>query len=113
MNTSDIRDMEANQQLFWSIAAPVTAFVLTAALLYGYKGEEIADVFARWLRTRVRQDDKASVITRPSRQSTWLSAKSKDDVPERTEQRRSRGGLRQHLMRHRQSKGDGVVEANV
>jgi len=51
MNTSDIRDMESNQRLFWSVAAPVTALVLTAAFLYGYKGEEIADVFAGWLRT--------------------------------------------------------------
>jgi hypothetical protein len=49
MNTMDIRDIEANQSLYWSIAVPVTVVVLGFALAYGYKGDEITD----WIRDRI------------------------------------------------------------
>lgn len=48
MNTADIRDIEANQSLYWTIAVPVTVVVLGFALAYGYKGDEITD----WIRDR-------------------------------------------------------------
>jgi len=49
MNTVDIRDIEANQSLYWTIAVPVTVIVLGFALAYGYKGDEITD----WIRDRI------------------------------------------------------------
>ena len=48
MNTADIRDIEANQSLYWSIAIPITLAVLALALVYGYKGDEIVD----WIHDR-------------------------------------------------------------
>lgn len=49
MNTVDIRDIEATQSLYWTIAVPVTIVVLAFALVYGYKGDEIID----WIRDRI------------------------------------------------------------
>lgn len=49
MNTNDIRNMDSDQSLFWSIAVPVTATVLSLAFIYSYKGEDILD----WLRNSV------------------------------------------------------------
>lgn len=48
MNTTDIRDIDASQTLYWFIAIPITAGVLAAAFLYGYKGDEIED----WVQGR-------------------------------------------------------------
>jgi hypothetical protein len=50
MNTSDIRDIDARQSLYWTIAIPVTVAVLTCAFIYGYKGDEIDD----WIHDRIR-----------------------------------------------------------
>lgn len=41
MNTTDIRDTEFTQRIFWTTATPVTAAVLALAFLYGYKGDQI------------------------------------------------------------------------
>jgi hypothetical protein len=43
MNTVDIRDIEADQRLYWTISIPVTIAVLALAFVYGYKGDEIGD----------------------------------------------------------------------
>ncbi|KAH8886417.1 hypothetical protein GQ53DRAFT_343835 [Thozetella sp. PMI_491] len=43
MNTDDIRNMENTQVLFWSVAVPVTVFVLSLAFVYAYKGDNIED----------------------------------------------------------------------
>lgn len=50
MNTVDIRDIDASQTLYWTIAVPVTAVVLAIAFAYGYKGDEIID----WIQDRFR-----------------------------------------------------------
>ncbi|RFN45024.1 mg2+ transporter [Fusarium flagelliforme] len=47
MNTRDIRDTEWDQRLFWSSAVPVTALVLALALIYGYKWEEVTELFKK------------------------------------------------------------------
>ena len=36
MNTVDIRDIGANQSLFWAAALPLTVIVVVVALLAGY-----------------------------------------------------------------------------
>ncbi|KAH7185125.1 uncharacterized protein B0J16DRAFT_398823 [Fusarium flagelliforme] len=41
MNTTDVRDIEWNQKIFWSSAIPLTLLVLSIALLYGYKWDLI------------------------------------------------------------------------
>ncbi|CAG7560904.1 unnamed protein product [Fusarium equiseti] len=41
MNTTDVRDIEWNQKIFWSSAIPLTIAVLSIALLYGYKWDVI------------------------------------------------------------------------
>ena len=53
MNTTDIRDTEHSQNLFWAVAVPVTACVVVLALSYGYKGEEILD----WIHSRMRRHE--------------------------------------------------------
>lgn len=49
MNTVDIRDIEASQSLYWTIAIPVTIVVLALAFVYGYKGDEIGD----WIHDKI------------------------------------------------------------
>ncbi|KAL5405693.1 hypothetical protein PMIN03_008270 [Paraphaeosphaeria minitans] len=43
MNTSDIRDMENKQSLFWEIALPLTAGIMAIMLAIAYNGDEIRD----------------------------------------------------------------------
>lgn len=114
MNTSDIRDMESNQRLFWSIAVPLTVFVLTAAFLYGYKGDEVADFLGRWLQSRVRSPEEA-IITGPRRQPTWMSADSKDSAHETEDEERERetGRLKRYILRHRKPKAARAEDVGV
>ncbi|KAF2271832.1 uncharacterized protein EI97DRAFT_244561 [Westerdykella ornata] len=41
MNTSDIRDMEDKQTLYWQIAIPLTVFTIVVMLIIAYKGDYI------------------------------------------------------------------------
>ncbi|KAF2439176.1 hypothetical protein P171DRAFT_476960 [Karstenula rhodostoma CBS 690.94] len=43
MNTSDIRDMENKQSLFWETALPLTAGIMATMLAIAYNGDEIRD----------------------------------------------------------------------
>lgn len=43
MNTSDIRDMERTQSFFWAISIPVTAAIVTSAVLLAYRGDKLYD----------------------------------------------------------------------
>ncbi|KAL2868160.1 uncharacterized protein BJX67DRAFT_351219 [Aspergillus lucknowensis] len=47
MNASDIRDMELSQALFWEIAAPFTAVVITAVLVAAYNAGRILGWLSR------------------------------------------------------------------
>jgi Mg2+ and Co2+ transporter CorA len=49
MNTADIRNQNATQEIFWEIAAPLTAAVIGLALLVGYKFEAMRE----WVRSHV------------------------------------------------------------
>ncbi|KAF1937922.1 hypothetical protein EJ02DRAFT_514884 [Clathrospora elynae] len=51
MNTADIRDMDSQQSLFWSIAIPLTVVTVGSCLLIGYNGDEIGDAVASAYRT--------------------------------------------------------------
>ncbi|KAJ4295018.1 hypothetical protein N0V90_007026 [Kalmusia sp. IMI 367209] len=43
MNTSDIRDMDNKQSLFWEIALPLTVSVMAIMMAIAYNGDEIRD----------------------------------------------------------------------
>ena len=57
MNTNDIRNMDNNQELFWSVAVPVTVLVLSLAFFYAYKGDDIED----WLSETMHPQRLGSV----------------------------------------------------
>ncbi|RBR10188.1 uncharacterized protein FIESC28_09574 [Fusarium coffeatum] len=52
MNTTDVRDIEWNQKIFWSSAIPLTLAVLSIALLYGYKWDLISSRVRNACRSR-------------------------------------------------------------
>ncbi|KAK5991370.1 hypothetical protein PT974_09651 [Cladobotryum mycophilum] len=43
MNTTDIRNTNYSQRVFWMTSIPITLVVVVLALSYGYKGDEISD----------------------------------------------------------------------
>ena len=47
MNTSDIRNMKSSQWVFWTIAVPITSFVIGLSLLVVLKGEAARELFIR------------------------------------------------------------------
>ncbi|KAE8846396.1 hypothetical protein PTNB73_02378 [Pyrenophora teres f. teres] len=51
MNTSDIRDMDQTQTLFWSVAIPLTVLTVGGCMLIGYNGVELLDAISSFLRT--------------------------------------------------------------
>ncbi|KAF1948666.1 hypothetical protein CC80DRAFT_540815 [Byssothecium circinans] len=51
MNTSDIRDMDNTQSLFWSIALPLTTVVMGTILFIAYNGDELRDRLSDLYRT--------------------------------------------------------------
>ncbi|KAI1077013.1 cora-like Mg2+ transporter protein-domain-containing protein [Whalleya microplaca] len=49
MNTTDIRDIDKDQTFFWTLAVPITAFVLGLSFIYGYKWDGWKeDIIRRW-----------------------------------------------------------------
>jgi hypothetical protein len=58
MNTSDIRDMESRQSLFWSIAIPLTAVTMGSILFISYNGDELRDAIGAFYRTLAGKQDR-------------------------------------------------------
>ncbi|KAK1464805.1 hypothetical protein CMEL01_12160 [Colletotrichum melonis] len=56
MNTTDIRDTNYDQKIFWISALPVTFGVIGLAFLYGYKW----DMIAGWANRTLRSADKST-----------------------------------------------------
>ncbi|KAK1487249.1 hypothetical protein CCUS01_03593 [Colletotrichum cuscutae] len=56
MNTTDIRDTNYGQKIFWISALPVTFGVIGLAFLYGYKW----DMIAGWANRTLRSADKST-----------------------------------------------------
>lgn len=104
MNTNDIRDIDANQTIYWMISIPVTFLTLLAAYMYGYKGDRISDWFRnkyldwivgtynravppryryRWMRIRQRLRKKDNRryfrLLRPSSNSLPMTEQGDDD----------------------------------
>ncbi|KAI5925769.1 hypothetical protein F4810DRAFT_31898 [Camillea tinctor] len=55
MNTTDIRDTNDDQTIFWIVALPTTAVVLGLAFIYGYKWDAWKEEFVHWRKTRPRR----------------------------------------------------------
>jgi hypothetical protein len=60
MNTSDIRDMENTQSLFWSIAIPLTAVVMGTILFVVYNGDELRDRLSNTYRKLAGKQDQSN-----------------------------------------------------
>jgi hypothetical protein len=58
MNTSDIRDMESRQSLFWSIAIPLTAVTMGSILFISYNGDELRNAIGAFYRTLAGKQDR-------------------------------------------------------
>ncbi|KAJ5959242.1 Mg2+ transporter protein CorA-like/Zinc transport protein ZntB [Penicillium vulpinum] len=55
MNTTDIRDTNFDQTIFWEIAIPLTIVIVTLAFLYGYKWDDIYEYGIEWREERSRK----------------------------------------------------------
>jgi hypothetical protein len=61
MNTSDIRDMDQKQSLFWTIALPLTALTMGSILFIAYNGDELRGrVSGFYRRLTGKQDTSAN-----------------------------------------------------
>ena len=59
MNTSDIRDMDSKQSLFWEIALPLTVGVMAIMMAIAYNGDEIRDFASSLYRTVTGKQDRS------------------------------------------------------
>ena len=80
MNTSDIRDMNNTQALFWEIAIPLTAMVLGTITFVAYNGDELRDRFSA--SYRILTGKRKHATKRYSDSSTTLDYKSIADEAE-------------------------------
>ncbi|KAB2108829.1 hypothetical protein AG0111_0g2959 [Alternaria gaisen] len=58
MNASDIRDMDQKQDLFWSVAIPLTVVTVGSCLLIGYNGNELRDMISSFYRKLVGKEKR-------------------------------------------------------
>lgn len=55
MNTTDIRDTQLTQKIFWVTAVPLTVVILALAFLYGYRWDDIYKYLGdKWEERRLR-----------------------------------------------------------
>ncbi|KAF1951107.1 hypothetical protein CC80DRAFT_597741 [Byssothecium circinans] len=76
MNTVDIRNLEKGQWVFWSMALPVTGFVIGLAVLVVLKGEGIREFFIRREGVRERRRLGSSGMAVKRRLSTRVTGGS-------------------------------------
>jgi len=70
MNTSNIRDLNQGQWLFWLVALPVTSVVIGIAVLVVLKGETIREFFIRREIVRERKGTTSAGVSTKRRLST-------------------------------------------
>jgi hypothetical protein len=63
MNTSDLRDMDSRQSLFWAVAIPLTVGTVGTCLLVGYNGDEIRDAVSDVYRNVVGKQGRSTRTT--------------------------------------------------
>jgi hypothetical protein len=118
MNTNDIRDIDANQTLYWMISIPVTFVTLSIAFIYGYKADDLSDWFhnkfhrARLDRSKMavklpkmstevlplvelgREKGKPQPAAKGDRPARGRWSSSKTSIRDRVRQRKSQGPKR-------------------
>jgi Mg2+ and Co2+ transporter CorA len=52
MNTSDIRNLQSTQRLFWAVAGGLTAGVATVSIFLAFYGSWIVETFFTWRANR-------------------------------------------------------------
>ncbi|KAH0441978.1 hypothetical protein CcaCcLH18_01838 [Colletotrichum camelliae] len=62
MNTTDVRDTDWDQRIFWSCALPVTFGVLTLAFVYSYKWDMIMEMSFRRLSSTTRTKSPCHIL---------------------------------------------------
>lgn len=72
MNTSDIRDLNAGQGLFWAVAVPFTTFITSLTILTAFKGTAIMQVVRKHADRRplTRFADFSRLLSVPTREQT-------------------------------------------
>jgi hypothetical protein len=95
MNTSDIRNMESAQWIFWTIAVPVTSFVIGLSLLVVLKGEAIRELLIRKRSKRFINSERGLDRT-SSRVLTALST-----VKIENDEKRGWGGFQRRRVFHK------------
>ena len=48
MNTSDLRDMNYSQSMFWATAIPVTVIIVIVAMVFGFQGR-LKEILSRFV----------------------------------------------------------------
>ncbi len=91
MNTVDLRDMESDQTLFWTVAMPTTFVVLAIAFLYGYKWDWLVARVARVVEQR-RNWTAENKATRPPAQTEKDQPAASPLSPTLVDELRSRSG---------------------
>lgn len=102
MNTSDIRDLQQGQWLFWTIAGPVAALVIGVALTTALKGEAIREYFIqrrRHIPTRYTEP-RQEIIRTSTMMSAVMGSRKEKDIGNQSWAR---------LRRKRQAKKEGDV----
>lgn len=80
MNTTDIRDTNYDQRLFWTVSLPVTFAVLALAFFYGYKGDTIEDR----ILTLLYDKNERRQQPQPKKTVTWGTVTSENSTTKNT-----------------------------
>ncbi|KAI1087686.1 hypothetical protein F5B19DRAFT_497148 [Rostrohypoxylon terebratum] len=89
MNTTDIRDTDYDQRLFWAVSLPVTFVVLALAFFYGYKGDTIEDRILTLIYDKRERRQPLPPLSPPKKTVTWGTVTSENNTTKNT--------LRYHL----------------
>ncbi|KAI0897390.1 hypothetical protein F4806DRAFT_398504 [Annulohypoxylon nitens] len=82
MNTTDIRDTDYDQRLFWAVSVPITFAVLALAFLYGYKGDAIEDRILTLMYNKSERKQQPL----PKKTMTWGTITSENSTTKNTSQ---------------------------
>ncbi|KAL1839816.1 hypothetical protein VTJ49DRAFT_1095 [Mycothermus thermophilus] len=109
MNTIDIRDIDADQTLYWTVAIPVTLVTLCATLVYAYKGGEIRDKLHEKLHEKSGRSPAAKETGKTEK--TKLSIKNRIAAPSERPKGSVRDRIRRRLRREKRTEtvGSDVV----
>jgi Mg2+ and Co2+ transporter CorA len=80
MNTTDVRDTEFDQRVFWWTGIPVTVVVVALAMLYAYHGEGIASWFVDLFQRKRRRKLRSTGVWHNPAHNRWLAEQQGAEV---------------------------------